>query len=251
MMINMMVDTHCHVYELDCAEEIIMRALDNDIVMILNGTDPASNIEVLKLADKYSNVYAALGYFYLFASDVCEEDIDLLDRQLKNDNVVAVGEIGLDYYQNKDNKKSQKDLFETMLGLALKHNLPAIIHCRKAMQDTFDILKEYDVRGSMHSYMGSAEMAKQFINQGFYIGVSGTITHTNNKKTKRLVKSIDISNILVETDSPYMTPSQKIGKVNTSLNLKYIIDGISQELGINSSVVRDITTNNAKDLFSI
>ena len=249
-MINMMVDTHCHVYELDCAEEIIMRARDNDIVMILNGTDPASNIEVLKLADKYSNVYAALGYFYLFADDVCGEDIDLLDGQLKNDNVVAVGEIGLDYYE-KDNKDAQKDLFKSMLSLAHKHNLPAIVHCRKAMQDTFDILKEYDVRGSMHSYMGSAEMARQFINQGFYIGVSGTITHANNKKTKKLVKSVDINNILVETDSPYMTPRQKIGEVNTSLNLKYIIDGISEELGLSSSVVRDITTDNAKDLFSI
>ena len=105
--------------------------------------------------------------------------------QLKNDKVIAVGEIGLDYYHTKDNKDKQKELFEKMLNLAQKHALPAIVHSRKSIQDTFNILKKHDVVGSMHCYQGSAEMAREFIKLGFYIGIGGPITHKNNKKTKK------------------------------------------------------------------
>ena len=169
----MIIDTHCHIYEseMDNAEDIIKEAGRNDIILILNGTDPVSNEEVLELSHKYDNVYAALGYFHTFAEDVGDEDISLLDKQLDDDNVVAVGEIGLDYYQRKDNKDLQKELFEKMLGLAQKHDLPVILHSRKSMQDTFDILKKHDVVGSLHSYQGSVEMARQFIKLGFFIGI--------------------------------------------------------------------------------
>lgn len=109
--------------------------------MILNGTDPQSNREVQELSARYDNVHGALGYFYSYANEITDDDIVLLDRQLGNDNVVAVGEIGLDYYYSKENKDKQKELFEKMLNLAQKHNLPAIVHSRKSIQDTFDILK--------------------------------------------------------------------------------------------------------------
>ena len=152
----MIIDTHCHIYdsEMEDADEIIRQAAENDIQLILNGTDPQSNIEVLELSSRHDNVHAALGYLYPFADEVSDEDITLLDKQLKNNDVVAVGEIGIDYYHTKDNKEKQKELFEKMLELSEKHRLPVIVHSRKSMQDTFDILKSHDVVGSMHCYQG-------------------------------------------------------------------------------------------------
>ncbi|MGX8693767.1 MAG: TatD family hydrolase [Methanobrevibacter sp.] len=249
----MIIDTHCHIYssEMENAEEIIRKAAESDIHLILNGTDPLSNREVLELSDKYENVHAALGYFYSFADEASNGDISLLDGQLENDNVVALGEIGLDYYHTKDNKDKQKELFEKMLGLAEKHGLPVIVHSRKSMQDTFDILKKYDVTGSMHCYQGSAEMAQEFIKLGFYIGIGGPVTYANNRKTRNVVKKIGIRHVLVETDSPYLTPQEKRGEENTSLNLKYIIRKISRELDMKEDDVRQITAQNAKDLFKI
>ena len=249
----MIIDTHCHIYysEMDNAEEIIRQAAENDICIILNGTDPSSNREVLELSAKYENVYAALGYFYSFADEITEEDIFLLDSQLTNDNVIAVGEIGIDYYHTKDNADKQKELFEKMIGLAQKHDLPVIVHSRKAIQDTFDILKKHDVVGSLHCYQGSGEMAREFIKLGFYIGIGGPVTHKNNKKIRKMLKKIDINHILVETDSPYLTPEEKRGEKNTSLNLKYIIRKIAEELDIEEDKVIEITTDNAKRLFNI
>ncbi|MBO5839877.1 MAG: TatD family hydrolase, partial [Methanobrevibacter sp.] len=225
----MIIDTHCHIYnsEMENAEEIIKEAAKENIFIILNGTDPKSNEEVLKLSQTYENVYAALGYFYTFADEVTDEDILLLDNQLKNDKVIAVGEIGLDYYKGKENKDKQIELFEKMLTLAEKHELPVIIHSRKAMQDTYDILKKHNVAGSMHSYQGSGEMAEEFIKLGFYIGIGGTVTHTNNKKTRKMLKKIGIEHILLETDSPYLSPEPLRGKRNDSRNIKHIAQKIA------------------------
>ena len=216
----MIIDTHCHIYtsEMENAEEIIKEAAKNDICMILNGTNPQSNREILDLSGKYENVYAALGYFCSFADEITDEDISLLDEQLNNDKVIAVGEIGLDYYHTKDNKDRQKEVFEKMIDLAEKHALPVIVHSRKSMQDTYDILKRHDVAGSLHSYQGSAEMAQEFIKLGFYIGIGGPVTYNNNKKIRKVLKKIDIGHMLVETDSPYLSPKEKRGEKNTSMN---------------------------------
>ena len=249
----MIIDTHCHIYnsEMENAEEIIKEAQKNNIILILNGTDLESNEEALKLSEDYENVYAALGYFYTLADEITDEDILLLDNQLKKDKVLAVGEIGLDYYKGKENKDKQIELFEKMLTLAEKHNLPVIVHSRKAMQDTYDILKKHNVVGSMHSYQGSVEMAKKFIKLGFYIGIGGTVTHTNNKKTRKMLNEIGIEHILLETDSPYLPPEEKRGEDNTPLNLKYIIKKIAEELDIEESEVIEITAENAKRLLKI
>ncbi len=249
----MIIDTHCHIYksEMENAEEIIREAANNDIILILNGTDPKSNAEVLELAKKYENAYAALGYFYTFADEISDEDISLLDNQLNNDNVIAVGEIGLDYYKGKENKDSQIELFEKMLNLAEKHDLPVIVHSRKAMQDTFDVLKKHNVVGTLHSYQGSAEMAEQFIKLGFYIGVGGTITHKNNKKTIKMLNNLGINQVVVETDSPYLPPEEKIGEENSPMNLKYIVGKIAEELNMSEEEVLKTTAENTRRLFKI
>ena len=165
--------------------------------------------------------------------------------------MVAVGEIGLDYYHTKENRDKQIELFENMLILAEKHDLPVIVHSRKAMQDTFDILKKHDVVGSMHSYQGSAEMAQQFIRLGFYIGVGGPITHKNNKKARGMLENTDINHLLLETDSPYLSPQEKRGEMNTPLNIRYVSGKIAEELDMEESDVIEITAENAKALFNI
>ena len=249
----MIIDTHCHIFksEMENAEGIIKQAAKNDIHMILNGTNPQTNKEVLELSGKYENVHAAIGYFPLFADEISDEDILLLDSQLNDDNVVAVGEIGLDYYHTKDNKVKQKELFEKMLDLAQKHDLPVIVHSRKSIQDTFDMLKKHNVEGSLHCYQGSAEMAREFIKLGFYIGIAGPVTHTSNKKIRKMIKGIDINHMLVETDSPYLSPEEKRGEKNTSLNLKYIIRKLAEELSMSENQVMSITAENARELFKI
>lgn len=249
----MIIDTHCHIFsgEMENAEEIIKEAAKNDILLIVNGTDPVSNREILELSEKYENVFAALGYFHTLADEITDEDINLLDRQLESAKVVAVGEIGLDYYHGKDNRDRQKELFEKMIALAQKHNLPVIVHSRKSIQDTFDILKGYDVVGSMHCYQGSAEMAREFIRLGFYIGIAGPVTSKNNKKTKKTVKMAGITHMLLETDSPYLPPEEKRGEMNTPMNLKYIIRKIAEELDMEESDVINATTDNAKRLFGL
>ena len=249
----MIIDTHCHVYdgEMENAEEIIKQAMDNDIHLILNGTDFKSNNEVLKLAEKYDNVHAALGYFYTLADEITDDDLAILDSQLENESVIAVGEIGLDYYHTKDNRDKQIELFENMLNLAENHNLPVIVHSRKAMQDTFDVLERHQVVGSLHCYQSSAEMAKRFIDLGFYIGVGGHVTNENNKKTRKTVNEIDISHILVETDSPYLPPQEKKGEMNTPLNIRYVTGKIAKELDMNEDEIIRITSENAKRLFKI
>ena len=249
----MIIDTHCHIYnsEMENAEEIIKEAQKNNIILILNGTDLESNEEALKLSEDYENVYAALGYFHTLADEITDEDIAILDNQLEKDKVIAVGEIGLDYYKGKENKDKQIELFEKMLNLAEKHELPIIVHSRKAMQDTYDILKKHNVVGSMHSYQGSCEMAVEFIKLGFYIGVGGTVTYKNNKKARKMLNKIGIGHVLLETDSPYLPPEEKRVEMNTPLNIKYVIKKIAEELDIEESEVIEITAENAKKLFEI
>lgn len=247
----MIIDTHCHIYpsEMKNAEEIIKECEEKNIVLLLNGIDKESNSEILELTKKYDNVYAALGYDHSVVDKINEDDIKILDEQLSNDKIVAVGEIGLDYYWVKDNKEKQKELFEKMLFLAEKHNLPVIVHAREAIQDTYDILKKHKVIGSMHCYQGSSEMAKEFIKLGFYIGIDGPITYKNNKKQKEMIKNIDINHILVETDSPYLSPEPVRGEKNTSLNLIYILEKIGEELNMSIGDITNITTNNARRLY--
>ena len=249
----MIIDTHCHIYysEVENADEIIKECKKNNIIMILNGLDKKSNLEVLELSKKYDNVYAAIGYDHSVVDEINEEDFILLENQLQNEKVIAIGEIGLDYYWVKDNKEKQKQLFIKELELAEKYNLPVIIHSRDAVQDVYDILKTKNLRGSIHCYSGSTEMAQEFIKIGFYIGIDGPITFKNNKKQRQMVKDIDIKYILVETDSPYLSPEPNRGKANTSLNLVYIIKQIATECNMNYEDIRDITTNNARKLFKI
>ena len=249
-----MIDTHCHVYEEEMSNyrEIIKECEKKDISMIINAVDINSSRDIIKLSSEYKNVYAAIGLNYDTIDRVEKADLIELEKLIKKEKIVAIGEIGLDYYWTKDNKDKQIEFFKAQLELAKKYNLPVIIHARDSVQDVYDILKESGVnKGSMHCYSGSFEMAKEFIKLGFKIGIDGPITFKNNKKGVEVVNNIDLKDILLETDSPYLSPEPNRGKQNSPLNLIYIAKRIAEIKGISVEEVINITTNNAKELYNL
>ncbi len=248
-----MIDTHCHVLkeEMNNYIDIIKECDSKDISMIINGYDNKSNKEVIELANKYSNVYSAIGLNYDGIDNFTYKDLEDLEELIKSNKIVAIGEIGLDYYWTKDNKDKQIYFFKKQLELSEKYNLPVIIHARESIQDTYDILKNYKVKGTMHCYSGSLEMAKEFIKLGFKIGIDGPITYKNNVKGVSVVEGIPIESILLETDSPYLSPEPNRGLQNSPLNLIYIAEKIADIKGISTEEVISKTTENAKELFNI
>ena len=249
-----MIDTHCHIYpsEVENAVDIIKECKKNNIDVILNGVDIASNNEIIELSKQYDNVYAAIGLNYDQIDRFTDDDLDLLEEQIKNNKIVALGEIGIDYYWTKENSEKQIYFFKKQLELADKYDLPVIIHSRKASQEVFDIIRKSNVRkGSMHCYSGSVELAKEYIKLGFLIGLDGPITYPNNKKGIDIVSNIPIDKLLIETDSPYLPPESKRGEVNTPMNLDEIVSKISEIKGIPIEEVIENTYNNAKILFRL
>lgn len=248
------IDTHCHLYpcEMNNAEDIIKECASNNISVILNGVDIASNNEILELSKKYDNVYAAIGLNYDQVDTFTDDDLVLLEEQIKNNKIVALGEIGIDYHWTKDNSDKQIYFFKKQLELAKKYDLPVIVHARDASQEVFDIIKDSGVRkGSMHCYSGSLELAKEYIKIGYYIGIDGPITYPNNKKGIEVISNIPVEKLLLETDSPYLPPESKRGEVNTPLNLKEIASKVSEVSNIPVEEMLEITYNNANKLFNL
>ncbi len=245
-----MIDTHCHLSAIDYdnLEELIVDIKKNDIICINNGVDKESNNEVLSLSSKYSNIYAAIGFHPSEVEKIESNYIEYIESNISN--VVAIGEIGLDYHYGKENIQKQKELFENQLLLAEKYNKPVIIHSRDAIMDTYEILKKYKVKGVLHAFSGSLEMANKFIDLGFKLGIGGVITF-KNCNLKDIISKIDISNIVLETDSPYLSPEPVRGKKNTPLNLKYIVQYISNLKNISCDDVIKITNDNANSIFDL
>lgn len=247
----MIIDTHCHLNknEYNNLEEVI-KDLDNFIV-INGGIDSETNEMVIDLANKYKNFYATIGYHPENIDNLEDNYLELLEEKLSNEKVVAIGEIGLDYHWRQDNKEKQKEVFINQLKLALKYNKPVVVHSRDAVQDTYDILKEYKVKADIHCYASSVEMAKEFIKLGCFIGVGGTVTFKNASKIVEVVSAIDLENILLETDSPYLAPEPVRGTQNIPNNTEFVIEKISQIKGINKESVICTLNNNAIKFFNI
>lgn len=247
-MIITMIDTHCHVLKeyYNNIDEIINRMGNN--VIIISGTNDQDNKEVIELCNKYPNVYGTIG---IHPTEIDSNDLDFIEKNLNNKKIVGIGEIGLDYYWNKDNKQKQKEMFIKQLDLALKYNKPVVIHSRDATFDTYEILKNYlNLKKDIHCYSGSLEMAKNFIKINCRLGIGGVLTFKNSK-LKDVIKEIDLKYLMLETDSPFLTPEPYRGKQNEPYNIIYVAKTLSEIKGISLSDVLEQTTLNAIDQFNL
>lgn len=250
----MYIDSHCHLSKeyYENLDEIINKAKKSKVnTLIISGCDKNGIIEGLEIINKYENIYMTIGFHPSEANITTDEDLLWLEKLIKENNkIIAVGEIGLDYYWVKDNKELQKDLFKKQLDIAVRLNLPVIIHSREATQETYDMLKEYDLKGIIHCYSGSLEMAKEYIKIGYKIGIGGVVTFKNTNLVD-VVKEIDIEDITLETDSPYLAPTPYRGKQNSPEYIPLIAEKIAEIKEITQEEVGKITTNNIKELFNI
>lgn len=247
----MLIDTHCHIYSeyYDDIDEVIERSINDGVSMIIvNGVDRKSNEEILKLVKKYDIVYGALGIHPDQCEKVSNEDFMFIEEHINDDKIVAVGEIGLDYHYDLD-KDMQKELFKKQLDIASKYNKPVIIHSRDSIQETYNILKKYKIKGIMHCYSGSVEMAREFNKLGYLIGVGGIVTFKNAVKLIDVIKSVDLKYIVVETDSPYLTPEPYRGKRNEPKYIKIIMEKICDIKGIEYKDLCDTIRTNVFGLF--
>ncbi len=249
----MFIDTHCHLFkeyydDLDQLVEKISIAKINKVIN--NGTDFNSNKEVLDSIQKYEMIYGAIGIHPEVVDSYNSKDIDFVIEHLNDDKVVALGEIGLDYYWTKDNKEEQIKLFERQLEIAEKYNKPVIIHSRDATEDTISCLKKYKVKGVIHSFSGSYETACIYIKMGFLLGINGVITF-KKCNLKEVISKIDLKNIVLETDSPYLTPVPYRGERNDSTHIIDIAKFICEVKGISMEELSKVTNGNVKRCFDI
>ena len=248
----MLIDTHCHLYKeyYDDIDSIIKLSKENNVVYYINnGCDAKSNVEVLELVEKYSSVYGALGIHPEYVENYTLNDIKFIEDNLNNKKIVAIGEIGLDYHYSKENKYEQIKLLELQLKLAEKYDMPVIIHSRDATEDTINTLKKYKVKGIIHSFSGSLETAKIYIKMGYLLGINGVVTF-KNCNLKDVLKEIPLENIVLETDSPYLTPVPYRGKQNNPSHILDIANFISEIYDLTLDDVSRITTDNVIKLYT-
>ena len=247
-----MIDSHAHILS-EYYENIDLLISDLKSKNMLNVINCADSIktshEIIDLSKKYES-------FLLPAVGIHPEKVDEIDKVneieeiLENEKIYAIGEIGLDYYWNKENKDKQKELLNLQLDLAEKYNLPVIIHNREAIQDCFDELKKRKLKGVIHCYTGSYEMAKEFIKLGYKLGIGGVLTFKNSKLYE-LIEKISLDDILLETDSPYLSPEPFRGKTNVPSNVLYVAKRIAEIKNVSIEEVIEKTTKNTIELFDI
>ena len=252
-------DTHCHLNDDQLygrIDEIVQKALQAGVSkMLVVGWDYESSLKAIKIAENYDFCYAAVGYH---PENIYDIDMVNLERTLSlsaHSKVVAIGEIGLDYHWTTEPEKRelQKKFFIEQLKYANKVNLPVIIHNREAFEDCLNILKEYKpiASGSMHCYSGSVEMLKSVLDLGLLIGLDGPVTFKNAKTPKEVAEIVPLDKLLLETDSPYLTPHPFRGSLNEPVNIRLILDEIANLKGISKKHVSDVTFDNACKLFRI
>ncbi|MGI5893532.1 MAG: TatD family hydrolase [Candidatus Merdivicinus sp.] len=249
-------DSHAHYNDerFDEDREAILASLpDQGVCGIVNcGCNVETSRISLEYAQKYPYIYAAAGFHPEQADEYSEEGMNTIREMLKHPKMVAVGEIGLDYYWPEPNRQIQKDVLEKQLILAKELDLPVIIHSRDAAEDTIQILKKYPgVRGVIHCFSGSAETAKIFLNMGFYIGFTGVLTFANNRRSVEACRIVPLDRLLLETDCPYMAPVPCRGKRCWSPMIAYTAERMAEIKGISVQELLDITRQNSYTLFSI
>ena len=249
-----LIDTHCHLNKeyYENVDTVIKEAVsDNVEYLIVSSCNPENWEENINLINKYKNIYLNISLHPEYGNE--EIDYDLYLEQMKkiikyNSKIIAIGEIGLDYHYDNTNKARQKDLFIKQIMLAKEYKLPIVVHTRDATKDTIDILKKFNIKGIIHCFSGSLETAREYINMGFYLGIGGVVTFKNSK-LKDVIKEIGLDSIVLETDSPYLSPIR--GNKNFPKNIKIIAEYIASLLNISVEEVSKKTTLNVKKIYNI
>lgn len=254
----MLFDSHAHLDSSkfdDDREMVINRAASNGVELIMNpGADLESSINAVKLSEEYDFIYAAVGVHPHDADTMDENMLEVIKSLALKDKVKAIGEIGLDYFYDNSPRDIQKHWFKRQLELAKELKLPVIIHDRDANQDVFDILREvnsFETGVLLHCYSGSAELARQYVKLGAYISIAGPVTYKNARKTVEVVESIPLDRILIETDSPYLTPMPNRGKRNEPMYVRFVCEKIAQIKNLSYEEVEKATNDNARRYFGI
>lgn len=244
-----MIDTHAHLvlseYTLTEIEEVIKKMNNN--IIIVSGTNNIDNKEVIELVNKYDNVYGTLGIHPTEIDNINDDIFNFIEDNLNNFKIVAIGEVGLDYHYECD-KEKQKEVFIKQIKLANKYKKTLVIHSRDAVKDTYDLLKKYkdeDIKIDIHCFSSSLEMAKEFIKLNGMIGIGGVLTFKNSTNLKNVVENIDLDYLLLETDSPYLSPEPFRGKKNEPYNVYYVAKKIAEIKNVSLEEVLRVTTNNA------
>lgn len=250
----MYIDTHCHLSK-KYYNDIDKVIEDNQIALIdkiiISGCEKDELEETMKIINNYNIVYATIGYHPDQADIITEKDIIKLENIVSSSKkVIGIGEIGLDYHYDDINKDKQKKIFEMQLKIAEKLSLPVVIHSRDATFDTIEILKKYKVKGIIHCFSGSLETANIYIGMGYKLGIGGVLTFKNSKLGE-VVKEVSLNSIVLETDSPYLTPDPYRGKTNSSKYIPLIAEKLSQIKDVTINEVAKITTKNCYDLFDL
>lgn len=253
----MIFETHAHYDDEQFNEdrdELLSHIQDQNVGTIVNvGASLRGCYDSVELARRYQHVYAAVGVHPDEVGSLNDITWNEMCRLYKEPKVVAVGEIGLDYYWDKESRENQKKWFIKQLDLARKLDLPIIIHSRESAKDTMDIMKEYAIglKGVIHCYSYSVDMAMEYVNKGFYIGVGGVVTFKNARKLKEVVAEIPLERIVLETDSPYLAPVPYRGKRNDSRNIQFVAKEIAVIKNMNVDDVIAITEVNAKNMYGL
>ena len=253
----MIIDTHAHLDFPDFKDDlddVIKRAGEVGVEYIINvGTSVATSVKSIELAKKYDHIYASVGIHPNSASNVPSDDWSRLEALAVESKVVAIGETGLDYYRDRSKKEDQKRLFLQHMELAVKHNLPVIIHNREASSDCLEIVRKYSgrVNGVIHCFAGSRDDAKEFLELGFYISFAGPITFPKAENLREALKAVPVEKLLLETDCPFLSPQPKRGKRNEPSYLQYTISALTELYKLTVEDIERITTLSAKKLFGI
>ena len=252
---NNIFDSHSH-YDSEAFDadrkELLGTLKSQGVVGVINcGSDMASSLKSLELADEFDFVYAACGVHPHEAEGLKDGYLSVLKKLCLEEKCVAVGEIGLDYHYDFSPRDIQKQVFEQQLILAKELDLPVIIHDREAHEDTFELLKKYKPKGVVHCFSGSTEMAKEIVKLGMYIGLGGAVTFKNARKPREVAAVVPSDRLLIETDCPYMTPVPHRGKRCDSTYIPFTAEVIAEVRNTTAQEILDLTRVNANTLFGL